>query len=150
MTEKGRHALDLICKYYFIEDESFTAAELSAKAGEKVSGNTLPALAKEGYLKKLNTTPASYVLIADTAEEAATHVEGLYSNIADIENWPLFKDYSLCNEMSYAGQLIPDKDNEKLLWCPSKDFDDNYSGLFYAFVVKERFYKAGKTDTKMR
>lgn len=150
MTEKGRHALEIICKHYFIEDESFTAADLSIRAGETISGNTLPALAKEGYLRRLDTKPASYVLIADTAEEAATHVEGLYVNIEEIENWPLFENYSLHNEMFHAGQLIPDRNNEKLVWCPNNSFNDNYTGLFYAFVVNGHFYKAGKTDTTMR
>ena len=149
MTEKGRYALNLLCQHYFIEDESFTAAELSAKAGEKVSGNTLPALAKEGYLRRLDTKPVSYVLIASTPEEAVSHIEGLYWNLEDTESWPLFKDYSLADKMFHAGQLIPDTKNEKLVWCPNKNFDDNYTGLFYAFVVNGHFYKAGKTDTTL-
>lgn len=150
MTEKGKHALDLICKYYFIEEESFTAADLSNRAKEKVNGNTLPALAKEGYLKKLNTKPVSYILIATSPEEAASHIEGLYTNIEDVNTWPLFKDYSLNKEMFHAGQLIPDVKNEKLVWCPNDIFDDNYSGLFYAFVINGHFYKAGKTDTTLK
>lgn len=150
MTEKGQYALSLICKHYFVEDESFTAAELSERAGEKVNGNTLPALAKEGYLRKLNTKPASYVLIAETAEEASKHIEGLYFNREEINNWPYFKDYSLSDKMIHAGQLIPDIDNEKLVWRPNDSFDDNYKGLFYAFVVNGHFYKAGKTDTTLK
>ena len=54
MTEKGKYALNMICKYYCINGESFTALELSEKAGEKISGNTLPALVKEGYLQKID------------------------------------------------------------------------------------------------
>ena len=115
MTEKGRYALNLICKHYFIEDEAFTAAELSERAGEKVNGQVLPALVKEGYLRRLDTKPASYILIAETEEEAATHIEGLYLNIEKIKEWPLFTDYSYHKEMPHVGQLIPDKDNEKLL-----------------------------------
>lgn len=150
MTEKGRYALELICKYYTVKGETFTAASLSNRAGEKISGNILPALVKEGYLKSFGTKPASYILIADTEERAMTHIEGLYTDIADIENWPLFINYSLYDKMIHAGQLIPDQDNEKLIWCPDKNFDDNYSGLVYAFVIKGYFYKSGKTDTTMK
>ena len=149
MTEKGRYALDLICQHYLVEGESFTAADLSEKSGKKVSASTLPALAKEGYLRKLDTKPVSYILIAKTSEEAMSHIEGLYRNIEEIKSWPLFKDYSLANQMFHAGQLIPDTENEKLVWCPDKDFNDNYTGLFYAFVVNGYFYKAGKTDTTL-
>lgn len=150
MTEKGRYALNLICKHYFIEDEAFTAAELSERAGEKVNGQVLPALVKEGYLRRLDTKPASYILIAETEEEAATHIEGLYLDIEKIKEWPLFTDYTYHKEMPHVGQLIPDKDNEKLLWCPNEDFNDNYPGLIYAFVVNGHLYKIGKTDTTMR
>lgn len=149
MTEKGRYALDLICQHYLVEGESFTAADLSEKSGKKVSPSTLPALAKEGYLRKLDTKPVSYILIAKTSEEAMSHIEGLYQNIEEIKSWPLFKDYSLANQMFHAGQLIPNTENEKLVWCPDKDFNDNYTGLFYAFVVNGYFYKAGKTDTTL-
>lgn len=150
MTEKGQRALDLICKHYIIEDESFTANELSEKAGEKVSGNVLPALVKEGYLKSLNTKPASYILIANTAETASTHIEGLYHSLEETIDWPLFSDYSLSNKMVHAGQLIPDIHNEKLVWNPDKDFNDSYRGLIYIFVVDGKIYKAGKTDTTIK
>lgn len=149
MTEKGRYALDLICQHYLVEGESFTAADLSEKSGKKVNAMTLSALAKEGYLRKLDTKPVSYILIAKTSEEAMSHIEGLYRNIEEIKSWPLFKDYSLANQMFHAGQLIPDTENEKLVWCPDKNFNDNYTGLFYAFVVNGHFYKAGKTDTTL-
>ena len=150
MTDKGKRALELICKHYFIDDESFTAKELSDRAGETISGNVLPALVKEGYLKKFDTKPASYVLIADNAEDASTHIEGLYFNLEEISTWPNFADYSLNDKMIHAGQLIPNLEKEQLNWSPNENFDDNYRGLFYAFVINGKFYKAGKTDTTMK
>ena len=150
MTEKGREALETICQFYSVNGESFTAASLSEKSGKKINANSLPAIAKEGYLKKFDTKPTSYVLIATNEKDAATHIEGLFNSIEEIKDWPLFKDYSLSSKMIHAGKIIPNIEEEKLMWTPNKDFDDNYNGLFYAFVINDKFYKAGKTDTTMR
>lgn len=146
MTEKGKEVLNIINQYYKINDKSFTAADLTKVSGISISGNTLPAIAKEGYLKKLDTKPTSYILIASNEQEASKNVEGLYHSLEDIKNWPDFKDYTYNKYMIYAGKLIPDIENEKLVWEPDTTFPNDYNGLFYAFVVNGKFYKGGKTD----
>ena len=150
MTDNGKKAFELIQKYIKKNEEVFTASDLSEKAGIKISGNTLPSIAKEGYLKKVDTNPAKYLYIADSTEEAYNNLEGLYHSLNDTSNWPNFKDYSFMENMVYAGQLIPDRANEKIVWTPNELFDDNYQGLCYAFVVNGKFYKQGKTDTTLK
>lgn len=149
MTENGRKVLNIINQYYKKEDKSFTAADLSKISKISISGNTLSAIAKEGYLKKLDTKPVSYILIASNEQEASNNIEGLYHSLEDIKNWPNFKDYTYNKYMTYAGKLIPDTKNEKLVWEPAVDFPNDYCGLFYAFVVNGKFYKGGKTDNTL-
>ena len=150
MTDNGKRALDLICKYYKVNGESFSAADLTEISGIKISGNSLSPIAKEGYLKKVGTNPATYVLVATNEHDAFNNVEGLYRSLNETINWPNFEDYSYRPYMVHAGQMIPDTVNEKLVWKPDADFQDGYTGLFYAFVVNGKFYKGGKTDNTMK
>ena len=150
MTSSGKKALDLILQYYEVNGEPFTAADLTEISGVSVHYNSLPPIAKEGYLKKISTNPSTYILIATNEHDAFNNVEGLYHSLDEIQNWPEYSDYSYRNYMAHAGQLIPDTNSEKLIWKPDENFQDNYAGLFYAFVVNGKFYKGGKTDNTMK
>ena len=63
LTEKGISALSHI-KHYF-PTGAFTAADLSAAAGEKIVAATLNAVANNGYLNKLGGSPVQFEAVAD-------------------------------------------------------------------------------------
>lgn len=63
LTEKGISALGHIKNYF--PTGAFTAADLSAAAGEKIVAATLNAVANNGYLKKLGGTPVQFEVVED-------------------------------------------------------------------------------------
>lgn len=63
LTEKGISALSHIKNYF--PTGAFTAADLSAAAGEKIVAATLNAVANNGYLKKLGGTPVQFEVVED-------------------------------------------------------------------------------------
>lgn len=146
MTDKGRKTLAYINQYYS-NKEHFSAKDLSDITQDKVSGSTLNSLAKSGHLKKFNTSPVSYEFLTMDEDEAFSNLDGVYHDLNEIEEWPDFSSYRLGKEMIFAGQLIPDGENERLVWKPNEHFDNSYEGVLYAFVVNGKLYKIGKTDT---
>ena len=63
LTEKGINALSHIKNYF--PTGAFTAADLSAAAGEKIVAATLNAVANNGYLNKLGGSPVQFEAVAD-------------------------------------------------------------------------------------
>ena len=63
LTEKGISALSHIKTYF--PAGAFTAADLSAAAGEKIVAATLNAVANNGYLNKLGGSPVQFEAVAD-------------------------------------------------------------------------------------
>ena len=63
LTEKGINALSHIKNYF--PTGAFTAADLSAAAGEKIVAATLNAVANNGYLNKLGGSPVQFETVAD-------------------------------------------------------------------------------------
>lgn len=63
LTEKGMNALSHIKTYFPVG--AFTAADLSAAAGEKIVAATLNAVANNGYLNKLGGSPIQFEAVAD-------------------------------------------------------------------------------------
>ena len=63
LTEKGISALSYIKTYF--PAGAFTAADLSAAAGEKIVAATLNAVANNGYLNKLGGSPVQFEAVAD-------------------------------------------------------------------------------------
>ncbi len=72
LTEKGKQAFELACKYY--RNESFSAADLSAASGIKIAAASLTALEKKGLLEKFPTKPVSFKII-EGAEELVEQEE---------------------------------------------------------------------------
>lgn len=66
LTEKGINALNHIKNYF--PTGAFTAADLSAAAGEKIVAATLNAVANNGYLNKLGGSPVQFETVADFLE----------------------------------------------------------------------------------
>lgn len=66
LTEKGINALSHIKNYF--PTGAFTAADLSAAAGEKIVAATLNAVANNGYLNKLGGSPVQFETVADFLE----------------------------------------------------------------------------------
>lgn len=66
LTEKGISALNHIKTYF--PAGAFTAADLSAAAGEKIVAATLNAVANNGYLNKLGGTPVQFEAVPDLIE----------------------------------------------------------------------------------
>ena len=66
LTEKGINALSYIKNYF--PTGAFTAADLSAAAGEKIVAATLNAVANNGYLNKLGGSPVQFETVADFLE----------------------------------------------------------------------------------
>lgn len=63
LTEKGLKALNYIKSYF--PTGAFSAADLSAAAGEKVVAATLNAVANNGYLNKLGGSPVQFETVTD-------------------------------------------------------------------------------------
>lgn len=63
LTEKGVKALGYIKSYFPVG--VFSAADLSAAAGEKVAAATLNAVANNGYLNKLGGSPVQFETVTD-------------------------------------------------------------------------------------
>lgn len=63
LTEKGINALNHIKTHFPVG--AFTAADLSAAAGEKIVAATLNAVANNGYLNKLGGSPVQFEAVAD-------------------------------------------------------------------------------------
>ena len=63
LTEKGMNALSHIKTHFPVG--TFTAADLSAAAGEKIVAATLNAVANNGYLNKLGGSPIQFEAVAD-------------------------------------------------------------------------------------
>lgn len=63
LTEKGMNALSHIKTHFPVG--AFTAADLSAAAGEKIVAATLNAVANNGYLNKLGGSPIQFEAVAD-------------------------------------------------------------------------------------
>ena len=66
LTEKGKQAFDLACEYF--ANGAFSAADLSAKSGEKIAAASLSALEKKGLLEKFATKPVTFRLIEGAKE----------------------------------------------------------------------------------
>lgn len=66
LTEKSKQAFDLACEYF--ADAAFSAADLSAKSGEKVAAASLTALEKKGLLEKFATKPVTFRLVEGAKE----------------------------------------------------------------------------------
>lgn len=73
LTEKGKLALNYIKEFY--PKGKFTAAELSAAAGEKIVAATLNGVANHGYILKLGGSPIEYEAISDLEELLESTVE---------------------------------------------------------------------------
>ena len=63
LTEKGMNALSHIKTHFPVG--TFTAADLSSAAGEKIVAATLNAVANNGYLNKLGGSPIQFEAVAD-------------------------------------------------------------------------------------
>jgi hypothetical protein len=63
LTEKGRVAFDYARKYF--PEGWFSAAELSAKCGEKIAAATLNGIVNRGYMEKMAGTPVKFALVDD-------------------------------------------------------------------------------------
>ena len=73
LTEKGKQAFDLACEYF--TNETFSAADLSAKSGEKIAAASLSALEKKGLLEKFATKPVTFRIIDGAKELVETEGE---------------------------------------------------------------------------
>lgn len=73
LTEKGKQAFDLACEYF--ANEAFSAADLSAKSGEKIAPASLTALEKKGLLEKFPTKPVTFKIIDGAKELVETEGE---------------------------------------------------------------------------
>ena len=147
---KGEIILPVISKHF--NNKQFSAKDLSNFIGEKISGNTLSSLAKKGFLKKIeNTSPVEYNFVTDDADEAFAQMDGVFS-IEDIVDWKEWDSFSLKDMFSLLGELIPQKEQEKLIWKPFQSSVDEIEGIVYAFVLKNsrKLYKIGKTDTTLK
>lgn len=82
LTEKGKQAFDLACEYF--ANEAFSAADLSAKSGEKIAAASLNALEKKGLLEKFATKPVTFKIIDGAKELVET--EGEVKKGCDNEN----------------------------------------------------------------
>ena len=84
LTEKGINALSHIKNYF--PTGAFTAADLSAAAGEKIVAATLNAVANNGYLNKLGGSPVQFETVADFLELFATIEENASKSGCDKTN----------------------------------------------------------------
>lgn len=66
------------------------------------------------------------------------------------ENAPFFSQYILRSYFTRIGELIPDRENEKLLFYGDIDKYENIEGAVYLFVINDKILKLGKTDTSMK
>ena len=73
LTEKGKQAFDLAYEYF--ANEAFSAADLSAKSGEKIAPASLTALEKKGLLEKFATKPVTFKIIDGAKELVETEGE---------------------------------------------------------------------------
>lgn len=71
LTEKGKNAVQLIQQHY--PQGRFSAADLSAKAGQTIVAATLNAVAKNGVLNRYETSPITFELVPDIDIEALFH-----------------------------------------------------------------------------
>lgn len=84
LTEKGINALSHIKNYF--PTGAFTAADLSAAAGEKIVAATLNAVANNGYLNKLGGSPVQFETVADFLELFAAIEENASKSGCDKTN----------------------------------------------------------------
>ena len=73
LTEKGKQAFDLAYEYF--ANEAFSAADLSAKSGEKIAPASLTALEKKGLLEKFATKPVTFKIVDGAKELVETEGE---------------------------------------------------------------------------
>lgn len=84
LTEKGINALGHIKTYF--PTGAFSAADLSAVAGEKIVAATLNAVANNGYLNKLGGSPTQFEAVADFLELFADIEENVSKGGCDKTN----------------------------------------------------------------
>lgn len=84
LTEKGINALSHIKNYF--PTGAFTAADLSAAAGEKIAAATLNAVANNGYLNKLGGSPVQFETVVDFLELFAAIEENASKSGCDKTN----------------------------------------------------------------
>ena len=65
------------------------------------------------------------------------------------KNTPRFSKYHLNAYFERIGQLIPDNNNEKLLFSGNERKFSKIEGAIYCFVIDDYILKIGKTDTTM-
>lgn len=133
MTEKGLNAIQQIKKYY-IQNEKFTAAELSLKCNNKIVAATLNSLVKDGYLIKLGGSPIKYQ-ISLTFFEDIKNIEikkknkndNLHSALKEKndEFFTFYEDIELeCNHYI-------DFFNNKIIYLNCDDEDSNFWKYFF-------------------
>lgn len=149
LDNRKQSILNHIKEYY--NDKTFCADDISKTFGEKIYGATLSAIAKAGFLKKVNDkSPVKYVFITDDNNEAINNMAGIFSDISVIKEWPLWENFNMKNWFTHIGKMYPNREKEEILWVTDTDQSDIEEGLVYFFVIDGHIYKCGKTDSLMR
>ena len=137
LTEKGINALSYIKNYF--PTGAFTAADLSAAAGEKIVAATLNAVANNGYLNKLGGSPVQFETVADFLELFATIEENnskgcdnsnlrAAKRVKNDEFYTRYEDIEL-EVMKYRKQF-----KNKIVYLPCDDPAEKKSEFWSFFV----------------
>ena len=137
LTEKGINALSHIKNYF--PTGAFTAADLSAAAGEKIVAATLNAVANNGYLNKLGGSPVQFETVADFLELFATIEENnskgcdnsnlrAAKRVKNDEFYTRYEDIEL-EVMKYRKQF-----KNKIVYLPCDDPAEKKSEFWSFFV----------------
>ena len=137
LTEKGINALSHIKNYF--PTGAFTAADLSAAAGEKIVAATLNAVANNGYLNKLGGSPVQFETVADFLELFAAIEENnskgcdnsnlrVAKRVKNDEFYTRYEDIEL-EVMKYRKQF-----KNKIVYLPCDDPAEKKSEFWSFFV----------------
>ena len=137
LTEKGINALSPIKNYF--PTGAFTAADLSAAAGEKIVAATLNAVANNGYLNKLGGSPVQFETVADFLELFAAIEENnskgcdnsnlrAAKRVKNDEFYTRYEDIEL-EVMKYRKQF-----KNKIVYLPCDDLAEKKSEFWSFFV----------------
>ena len=138
LTEKGINALSHIKNYF--PTGAFTAADLSAAAGEKIVAATLNAVANNGYLNKLGGSPVQFETVADFLELFATIEENASKSGCDKTNLEKAKQtqndefYTRYEDIEAEVMKYRKQFRDKVVYLPCDDPAEKKSEFWSFFV----------------
>ena len=138
LTEKGINALSHIKNYF--PTGAFTAADLSAAAGEKIAAATLNAVANNGYLNKLGGSPVQFETVADFLELFAAIEENASKSGCDKTNLEKAKQtqndefYTRYEDIENEVMKYRKQFKDKIVYLPCDDPAEKKSEFWSFFV----------------